>query len=261
MGLWTNRVFYGLDVMGEPGVATAQSDPFRTFVRVAVWSTGVAAAIGLLSAFLFAAAADFDLAHILEPADMLGVGSSGANIYRWAALADMIGYYLCLIPLFITTGWTIRRSGPSIVDIATFAALSYAVIGGTTAVVLAFGVPPLLEAYLDAPEASRAALRLAFIVLTDVAYRGIWQTLDTLLIGTWALITGLVLLGRRIGVAAAGIGFGVISLLAAFVRGADIEAGTDLELALAGVWGIAFWLYIGWLAMLLASDSLGTSTD
>ena len=234
--------------------APQRSDRSRSLVRVVVWSTSIAAAIGLLSAVLFAAAAEFELSRILEPAGMLGSGSSAGGLFRWAALADMFGYYLLLIPLFVATGWAVRGPGPSIADLATIAALAYALIGGTTAVALAFGAPPLLEAYLEASEADRPGLRLAFIVLTDVAYRGIWQMLDMLLIGMWALMTALALRLRRNRAATAGIGLGVMSFIAAFVRAAEIEAGTVLELVLAGLWGIAFWLYVGWWTILLACD-------
>lgn len=60
----------------------------------------MAAIIGAISAVFFLAAADWHFERVLRPALLVGAGSSNAQLIRWGAFTDMLGYYLLLVPLF-----------------------------------------------------------------------------------------------------------------------------------------------------------------
>ncbi len=232
----------------------------RRLGRLVGRSTAAAAVVGVISGSLFVAAADFHVDRILVPTEMLGASSSEAELFRWAALTDMLSYYLLLIPLFIAVGRMLRPAA-GVVDVATVAGLMYSIMGAATAVVLAFAVPPLLEAHEAADPASREGVASAFKVLTDVTYRGVWQTLDPILVGVWAFGTGVVLRHLRPPLGAAGIGLGVIALAAALLRITAIDLRSGLLLAFAVVWAAAFWFYVVWLAIEVTRGSLVPSAS
>jgi hypothetical protein len=131
------------------------------FRRIAGVSALVAVLVGGLSGVLFLAAGEFRLDSLLDPVRLLGVGSLGAQLLRWGALTDMLGYYLLLVPLVVCIGRELRpRCGP-IVDLFTVSGVLYAAIGATAAVVLAEAGPVLLRAYDQAHPAGRGGIALA----------------------------------------------------------------------------------------------------
>jgi hypothetical protein len=106
------------------------------FRRIAGVSALVAVLVGGLSGVLFLVAGEFRLDSLLDPVRLLGVGSSRAQLLRWGALTDMLGYYLLLVPLVVCVGSELRPRGGPIVDLFTVAGVLYAGIGATAAVVL-----------------------------------------------------------------------------------------------------------------------------
>jgi hypothetical protein len=249
------RRFERLEAMSE----TASERTKRRFGtglgRLAAASTFLAVVIGAVSGFLFLAAADFHPDRLLEPVRMLGSGSSSAELLRWGALTDMLGYYILLIPLFLSVGENLRRARGPIADLPTVGGLMYSLMGGATAVVLAFAAPPILDAYREAEPGAQAGLAFAFTELTDVAYKGVWQTLDAILVGSWALGTGLLIRKVRRGVGTAGVALGLASVAASAVRMTEADISLGPLLAFATIWASLFWLYVIWLAILLARGS------
>ena len=74
------------------------------FRRIAGVSAILAVLIGGLSGVLFLAAGEFRLDWLLDPMRLLGVGPSRAQLLRWGALTDMLGYYLLLVPWLSVSG-------------------------------------------------------------------------------------------------------------------------------------------------------------
>ena len=172
--------------MDQLTVGRRVSSSKMLFRRIAGVSALVAVVVGGLSGVLFLAAGGFRLDSLLDPVRLLGVGSSRAQLLRWGALTDMLGYYLLLVPLFICVGSELRPRGGPIVDLFTVAGVLYAAIGATAAVVLAEAGPVLLRAYDQADPAARSGIALAFQVLTNAVYKGAWQTLEVLPLAVWA---------------------------------------------------------------------------
>jgi hypothetical protein len=84
-------------------------DSSKTLLRrIAGFSAILAVLIGGLSGVLFLVAGGFRLDWLLDPGQLLGVGSSRAQLPRWGALTDMFGYYLLLVPLFVGVGSELR---------------------------------------------------------------------------------------------------------------------------------------------------------
>jgi hypothetical protein len=76
-----------------------------------------------------------------------------------------------------------------LVDAATIAALGYVIAGSIGVTALASAGPAMMRAY-DAPGADQAAVAVAFRLLIEIVFRGVWQTLDPILLGFWFLVVG-----------------------------------------------------------------------
>jgi hypothetical protein len=187
----------------------------------------------------------------MDPMQLLESGASRAQLLRWGALTDMLGYYLLLIPLFVCVGSELRQRAGPIVDLLTVGGVLYAGIGATAAVVLAEAGPLLLGAYDQADPAARDGIALAFRVLTDTVYKGAWQTLEVLPLAVWTGGTGVLLWGRRRLLGSIGITLGVLGLLSAVVRMTQVEVGTGAGVGVAALVGGLFAAYMVWLALLL----------
>jgi hypothetical protein len=223
----------------------------RLFRRIAGISALLAVLVGGLSGVLFLAAGRFGSDALLDPMRLLESGASRAQLLRWGALTDMLGYYLLLIPLFVCVGSELRHRAGPIVDLLTVGGVLYAAIGATAAVVLAEAGPLLLRAYDQADTTARDGIALAFRVLTDAVYKGAWQTLEVLPLAVWAAGTGVLLWGRRRLLGGIGITMGVLGLLSAVVRMTQVEVGTGAGVGVAALVGGLFAAYMIWLALLL----------
>jgi hypothetical protein len=103
----------------------------------------------------------------------------------------------------------------------------------------------LLQAYA-APGADQASIATAFAVLVEVVWRGVWQLLDTALIGVW--LVGVGLLTRvdqpsfaRLSVALGGFAW-LVTVFNVFGLGIARDASLGIVFVLWAAWSI--WLII-----------------
>jgi hypothetical protein len=224
-------------------------DPEAPFRRLAGGAALVATVIGAISGFLFLAAADFRLDGILEPHRLVQRGAQAAELLRYAALTDMLGYYLFLVPLFVAVGRDLGRYGRGMGTLITVSGVMYATIGSIGAVVLGHVGARLLQSVGQA--GSESAVE-AFIVLVDAVVRGMWQTLEIIPAGAWALGSGMLLRRHRRGLGTLGIAVGLLLLIAAAVRFAGVGlSGDPGTIAYVAVLAASLGVYVVWLALLL----------
>lgn len=195
--------------------------------------------LGAFSNLLFVAAFQFRPEWFADPAMAVTGGPQTAALFRWAAATDLFSYYLPNAVVALALWLALRERGPVLALAGAAAALAYVVAGGAAAAALATGGSSLIEAHAQ-PGANREAIAVAFGTLTDVAFRGIWQLLDGVLLSVWMLSTGLL--------ARADLpGFGRLSL----VLGALMAVGTALNLMGFGTardvgLGLVFVLWAAW---------------
>ncbi len=224
------------------------SERETTLPRIAGFCTILAAIVGAISAVLFLAAADWRFDRVLRPALMISAGSSRAQLLRWGALTDMFGYYLLLVPLFVCFPRELSRPRDGIAHVLGAAGVMYASFGALAAVVLASAAPPLMSAY----ERSDAGAKLAFRIVADAVATGVWQTLEVIPLGAWAIGTGLLVRTRRHALGFVGVSLGATALTASAIR--MVQPGPvpqPLLLALGAAFAALFWVYVLWIASLL----------
>lgn len=203
--------------------------------RIAAGSAIAAGCVGLVSVGLFAAAFGFDVSVTSAAPDLAsGVGAGRAGLLRWAALTDMVGFYVLVIPVVVHMGGRLYATGHRLAGTATACGLAYAVIGAIGAATLAAAAPPLLEA--GTPEADAI-----LDVLRRIVFVGLWQTLETLPLALWLAVAGSHLRRRW---PALGWSAFVLAAGAALMAGGRMLAVEPLVAAATGpvIGGLAVWL-------------------
>jgi hypothetical protein len=208
------------------------------------WCVGLALVASAVSGALFAQATDGHPSELLHMERLVAQAPSNAETFRWAVILDMLGYYLLLAPLFVTVGRRLYHLGEQAAGWWTIGALMYVTAGSVAAMALAYGVPPILEGYGQASGSGRQGLVLALTALVEAAVRGVWQTLDPIVVGAWAVATGLALrrLGRR-ALGTVGIVLGTSAALFCVLRATGVQSEVVLY-AVAVVLGVAIWVYV-----------------
>jgi hypothetical protein len=167
--------------------------------RGAIIGVALAVVVGILATPTYLAAFGWDLeaAIFVHPEAVLGRGQDTAVLWRWGFLGDMLFSYLLLLPLALFSHRRVRERRQWLADIGLAGGLAYIFIGGAAAGILAQAGSSLIEAYEAADSVQRSAILTSFHLLRDAFVFGVWQTLDALTAGTWALSVGWLLLADR----------------------------------------------------------------
>ena len=101
---------------------------------------------GMASNVLFLAAFQFRLDWFRDPIRILGAGPASAELFRWASVLDLIGYYLATGVLAYVLWQWLRSRNPLVADLSALAAGGYVLAGGIGAAALAMVGPMLMHA-------------------------------------------------------------------------------------------------------------------
>ena len=217
-----------------------------TLRKVGIGALLVSLGVGMTSNILFLAAFQFRMDWFLDPVRILGAGASSAGFLRWAALLDLIGYYLATAVLAYVLWRILRLRNPMLADLATLAALGYALIGGAGAAVLAIVGPMLMNEYaIAASSGERELIAVHFAVLLEVVWRSIWQFLDGILMAAWWLAIGFLVRTDHPGVSRLSYALGVLAGVFSVLNALGFGFGRDVVL------GVVFALWTVWWVCLL----------
>lgn len=241
----------GSSVPTERREAQAAGPDDNLLRSVAAVAAFLLAGLGAVSTLLFVAAFEFRADWFADPALAVAGGRGGAAILQWAALTDLFSYYLPIVPIALAIRVAIRARSPLIVDVATIAALGYVIAGSIGVTALAAAGPAMMREY-DAPGADQAATAVAFRLLIEVVFRGLWQTLDPILLGFWFLVVGRLTRPRRPAWGGLAMTLGVVLWLGVLAGVLGLALARDLLSGIVFVVGFAWAL---WLGLLLARRS------
>ncbi len=219
-----------------------------TLRTAAISALVVTLVLGMISNVIFLWAFEFRLDWFLDPAQLIEAGPATPGLLRWAALTDLFSYYLPTAVVALALWHVLRPRSPALADVATLGALGYVVAGSIGAVTLATAGPILLQAYV-APGADQASVATDFAVLVEVVWRGVWQLLDTTLIGMWLIGVGLLMRVDQPAFARLSFALGGFAWFATLFTAVRLGIASDAAL------GMVFLLWAAWsiwLILLLA---------
>ncbi len=214
----------------------------RTFRRVAGWLAIIAMPLAYANVGLALVAVGFDLGILSDAQAGLQIiarNPAGAVLTRWSMVADMLGFYLLLIPLALVLWDWLREQSPAWVSLATLLGLGYLFCGAAGAAVLAAVLPAQIAACAQAAGTQAPALEAIFLAFTRAVYDGVWGLLDPLLGGVWWLGIGLFLRRQRRALGWTAVVLGLFMLLR------DVKIG-PLELIGLGVYFVLAPLWAAW---------------
>jgi hypothetical protein len=165
-------------------------------------------------------------------------------LFRWAALTDLFSYYLPTAVVAVALWQVLRPRSPALADLATLGALGYVLAGSIAAVSLAIGGPILLQAYA-APGVDQASVATAFAVLIEVVFHGVWQLLDTALVGSWLIGVGWLIRADQPAFARLSLALGGCAWLATVFNVLELGIARDAAL------GLVFGLWTAWSIWLI----------
>lgn len=175
----------------------------------------------------------------MRGATPIATGSRAAGI---VALGVSIGVGMTSNVLW---AW-LRRRNPLVADLATLAALGYALAGGAGAAVLAMVGPVLMSDYAAATDAAaQAAIATQFTVLFEVVWRSIWQLLDGILVAGWWLGIGILVRTTHPGLSRLSVALSAAAATGVVLNVLGLDLARDLSL------GIVFSLWTAWWIWLL----------
>jgi hypothetical protein len=188
-------------------VANVFDDRQRPAAMIAFAAVAFQAAAGLA----FALVHELDLTRTTDIARLSQGGPATADLFRWALWIDMIGY-LAVAPvvLFLQTRMQLINEAEMRawqVRVATWAGLTFSIVGAIGAAFLAAASRPLFDATLAGGPAAAAA-QTTFAALANGVYAGLWGVLEWLAAALWVGLVGWLV--RREGRA-----FAAASMLAA----------------------------------------------
>ncbi len=171
-------------------------------------------------------------------------GADAGYLMKWSWLADMLGYYLLLVPAaFLLHHW-LKVKNPYWMGIISFCGLAYIFSGAIGAAILARVWPTLISGYAAADESVQEIYRIVFTNSTEMVYGGIWGYLEFLLAGVWWIGIGFTMRSQRKTLSIVTIILGVFTLMSFAGEVFEFKnvalIGLLVYLILAPVW--AFWL-------------------
>jgi len=215
-----------------------------SFQRLVAVTSILATLLALGSIGVQAAVLSVNLDPFSNPGSILGIGTNGANLFRWGMILDIFGYYLLLAPLALLLWSRLQPKGMNLISLFTFCGLAYMLIGAIGAATLAAISPPLIEGYGQASAQQRQVYEVVFSGFFNVVYVGLWNLLETSLGGIWWLGIGLFLRREQPALGIFTTALGIFALLDALGRILDIQiiytVGLAGVLLLIRIWTLWF---------------------
>jgi hypothetical protein len=205
----------------------------------------------VIASTLVIAAYGFDLSLFADPGALVGRQLGTADLLRWGALIDLLGY-LALAPVVLYMYGRHRDYGLG-ARLVAFSGLGFVLVGAIGAALLGSAGPWLLQAPTTDAQALAAA-RTAFASLQTIVVVGLWGTLEQVLLAGWLIGSGWWerAENRAFGYVGAGAGFGALgyALRTGLIGAPPLPIDGPLDVAImAGVGLLPIWIL--WLAVRL----------
>lgn len=189
----------------------------RWFIRVAALLAILAAVLAVGNVVLGFAAVGFTAPPdtFSNVSSALPIDGIDAGLLRWSTICDLFGYYLLLGPLVLVLSRRFEQTGQRLMQLSTYCALGYILVGAIGAVMLASNAPLLINAYTQASDVDRAVIKVAYDSLNNTV-NGLWNTLGVFLGGVWWLTVGNAIRAQRPVLGILSIVLGIAAWLDAF---------------------------------------------
>jgi hypothetical protein len=219
-------------------------DDQNAFRRIAAISAIFSAPVALLSTFIAIYAVGFDFDLLDEPVGLIALGVRSAVLFRWSWILAAFGFYLLLVPAVLYLQSWLDSQAPNLVRMYTVFGLGYCLIGLISLFTMATVLSPMMQGYVDAPQAERSLWAVVFEAVANLASMGL-SPLAFIFGGVWWLGMGLESRNRHLILSAVTVALGAATLgsgLGYLIRVAPLARLEMINYFLGPIW--AAWLGI-----------------
>lgn len=180
------------DVIEAAGTTTeeeAMNPTSRTYARLTAWCLVAGGLLAYATSGLLVSATGWDPQAALQGATMLSLPDGARDLFRWAMLADLFGFYL---PILVFCGYfwrNHRADAGAFGDAAVLAMMLYVTVGIAGASIQQAVIHPLSQLYEAGDDAARAAATTAWTTLAHAAQGGLWWC-EGPAVFLWSLVVG-----------------------------------------------------------------------
>ena len=166
------------------------------FRRIAAISVILAAPVTLASTIVLLTAVDFNTEIMSNPVDLITIGESFSETFRWGSILELGAPTLLLVPAALYLWYWLKPRAPKLVTLYTFFGLTSLLLAAIGSLLRATLYPSLMNAYSQASEIQRDVLMVIFQGITNFNFEGLYA-LDLVFSGIWWLGIGPLLRSDR----------------------------------------------------------------
>ncbi|MCP4105222.1 MAG: hypothetical protein GY749_06750 [Desulfobacteraceae bacterium] len=219
----------------------------NSFRKVVGWLTIISVPFAFTN-FALMAIAGSDSQDVSDFYYFLKAGEEAGYLMKWSWLADLLGYYLLLVPAAFFMYYWLKNKNPYWMGVFSFCGLAYIFAGCIGAAILAKTWPTLISGYANTNGITKEIYSIVFTNSTEMVYGGIWGYLEFLLAGIWWIGVGFTMKSERKALGIITIILGIFTLATVVGEVFTLEyialAGLMIYLLLAPIWA-------GWLGISL----------
>lgn len=161
----------------------------RKLTRFIAWSAILGGVIAYLNVALVLSVTGQDTNMIFHGASMLTLPTEARDLFRWAMLADVLGFYLPFIVIGAYLWHLFRDKAGALADMAVLSILAYVVVGIAGAGMQQAALQPLARLHAGGDETVQAATEAAWTAVVYGSQKGLWWCEGPVLL-FWGLIVG-----------------------------------------------------------------------
>ncbi len=220
----------------------------NSFRKVVGWLTIISVPFAFANFVLTGIAGGSEAQEFNDLSYFVNVGAEAGYLMKWSWLADLLGYYLLLVPAVFLMHYWLKNKNPYWMGIFTFSALAYICAGSFGAAILAKTWPTLISGYANANGITKEIYSIVFTNSTEMVYGGLWGYLEFLLAGIWWIGVGFTMKPERKALGIVTIILGIFTLAAVIGEIFTLKyiafTGLMIYLLFAPIWA-------GWLGISL----------
>jgi len=166
------------------------------FRRIASISAILSAPVALANTIVLLIAVDFNAEFMANPANLITIGASASETFRWGEILGLGAPTLLLIPAALYLWYWLKSRAPRLVTLYTFFGLASLLLSAIGSLLRATIYPPMMNAYSLSSETQRDVLMVIFQGITNFNFEGLWA-LELIFGGIWWLGIGPLLRSER----------------------------------------------------------------
>jgi hypothetical protein len=216
--------------------------------RFTAWSAIAGGICALTYVVLITSATHGDTNAVFHAPTMLAWPTETRDMFRWAMLADIPGFYLAVLVIAVYLWRTFRDQARLLGDVAMFGMVVYVVVGVAGAAMLQASLHPLAHLHQGGDESVRAATEAAWTAVVYACQEGLWWC-EGPLVFFWVMVVGKQLRQTRINswlllpVKIVGWCYGLFFVLGFFPQANDL---TELLVTVAVLLLPPWMIWFGW---------------